>query len=345
MILGRLGAQRTVDDPAARHGRRPPSLRSAAAIGLRTVTGRAAWMTKRTLASRALAVAERLNDRIYVGLDYPTSAVNRPRYGHGRPPHRELEQILRGNEEAYREALRIILGHADDLRMIERHARDPVEPSWINNMLPGLASAAIYAFLREWRPRRYIEIGSGNSTRFAARAKRDGKLATELISIDPHPLAAIDGLCDRVIRQPLECSDLGVFSEAEPGDVIFFDGSHRIFMNSDVAVFFLEVLPRLPAGVVVGVHDVYLPDDYPVEIRDRHYSEQYLLASWLLAGDRMQPILPAAYVHKRGDLRRMLSALWDLPELDGVEHHGAAFWWRVALPSVLSPVHTVGTSR
>ena len=294
------------------------------------------------LASRALALAERLNGRIYLDLDYPTSSATGPRYGNGHPPHPELVQILRRHEEAYREALRIIFRQADHLRMIERHARDAVEPSWINNMLPGLDSAAIYAFLREWRPRRYIEIGSGNSTRFAARAKRDGNLATELISIDPHPRAPIDRLCDRVIRQSLECADLELFSETEPGDVIFFDGSHRVFMNSDVTVFFLDVLPRLPAGVVVGVHDVYLPDDYPADISDRHYSEQYLLAAWLLAGDRVQPILPAAYVHERDDLRRMLSTLWELPELAGVADHGAAFWWRVAERSVPSHIQISG---
>ena len=97
-----------------------------------------------------------------------------PRYGHGYPSHPELARILGRHEGAYREALRIIVRYSDDLRMIERHARDTIELLWTNNMLPGLDSAAIYAFLREWRPRRYIEIGSGNSTRFAARAKRDG---------------------------------------------------------------------------------------------------------------------------------------------------------------------------
>lgn len=314
------------------------ALRPTVAIGLRKVADRVAWMTKRTVASGALALAERLNDRTYVGLDYPTSSATGPRYGHGRPPHPQLAQLLDRHEGAYREALRIIFRYADDLRMIDRHAGDAAEPAWVNDMLPGLDSAAIYAFLREWGPRRYIEIGSGNSTRFAARAKRDGNLATELISIDPHPRAAIDGLCDRVIRQSLECVDLDLFGEAEPGDVIFFDGSHRIFMNSDVTVFFLEVLPRLAAGVVVGVHDVYLPDDYPAEISDRHYSEQYLLAAWLLAGDSVQPILPAAYVHERDDLRGMLSPLWAFPELVGVADHGAAFWWRVARRSVASDV-------
>jgi predicted O-methyltransferase YrrM len=311
---------------------------------LRKAMGRATWMTKRKLASRALAAAERFNDRLYVGLEYRTSAANGPRYGHGRPAHQQLDEILRRNDEVYREALETIMRHAGDLRRIDRHAGEPAEPSWINDMLPALDSAAIDAFLRERRPRHYVEIGSGNSTKFAARARRDGRLATELISIDPRPRSEIDGLCDRVIRSPLECTDLEIFTELEASDVIFFDGSHRVFMNSDVTVFFLDILPRLAPGILVGVHDVYLPEDYPPEIGGRYYSEQYMLACWLLAGDRMEPILPAAYVHRR-DLRGALSGLWHAPELEGVEHHGATFWWRVARAPVRLPVQGAGSRQ
>jgi predicted O-methyltransferase YrrM len=318
---------------------RTPPVRSLVARLLRKLGNRAKSTTRRVLRTGSLAAAERLNERLYVGLEYPPSAVNGPRYGHGRPPHDELEKILCRNDDVYRVSLQIILSHADDLRQIERQSRDPREPSWINDFLPGLDSAAIYAFLREWRPRRYIEIGSGHSTTFAARAKRDGQLTTEIISIDPHPRSEIDGLCDRVIRSPLESADLGLFGLAEAGDVVFFDGSHRVFMNSDVTVFFLEVLPRLAPGVLVGVHDVYLPDDYPPEISERYYSEQYLLACWLLAGENIEPVLPAAYVGRNDSLRGVLSALWDAPELQGVPHHGATFWWRVARPAAAVTEH------
>lgn len=293
---------------------------------MRSAAGQLRWLTKRTTASVALALAERLNHRTYVGLDYPTSADNGPRYGHGRGPHTQLEALLARYEDAYSDALHTILRHEAALRRIPRHRADATEPFWINDMLPGLDAAAIYAFLREWRPRRYIEIGAGHSTKFAARARRDAGSVTQLIAIDPNPRQDIDHLCDRVIAQPLESADLAIFSEAQPGDVIFFDGSHRAFMNSDVTVFFLEVLPQLPSGVILGIHDIYLPYDYPPEIRDRYYSEQYLLACWLLAGERLQPILPAAYI--QGANARILSALWNAHELEGVEPHGAGFWCR-----------------
>src|SRR5438309_380721 len=82
-------------------------------------------------------------------------------------------------------------------------------------------------------------------TMWVARARRDGALATTITSIDPNPRAGIDELCDRVLRSPLELADLSVFEELTAGDIVLCDGSHRIFMNSDVAAFQLDVLPSL----------------------------------------------------------------------------------------------------
>jgi hypothetical protein len=83
---------------------------------------------------------------------------------------------------------------------MEVHAGDSLEPSWVNGWLPGLDGAAIYSFLRERRPSLYLEIGSGNSTLFAARARRDGDLPTAIVSIDPQPREDIDGMCDEIYR-------------------------------------------------------------------------------------------------------------------------------------------------
>jgi hypothetical protein len=269
-----------------------------------------------------------VTDTFTITLDYPPSADNAPRYGYERPPHVRLARLLRSHEDAYRRALDTIARYADDLRRIEVDARQPTEPSWVNGFLPGLDGAAIYAFLRSRRPRRYLEIGSGNSTLFAARARRDGGLATTFVSIDPHPRAEVDELCDTVVRAPLEAADLAVFRTLWSGDVVFFDGSHRVFMNADTTVFFLDVLPELPDGVLVGIHDIRLPDDYDPGFRDRWYSEQYLLACWLLGGGaRIRPELAAAYVSRHTRLLERLEALWSTPGLEPVERHGDAFWF------------------
>ncbi len=80
--------------------------------------------------------------------------------------------------------------------------------------------------------------------------------------------------------------DLALFRELQAGDVLFIDSSHRCFMNSDVTVLFLEVLPNLPPGVLVQVHDIFIPYDYPREWVERYYAEQYLLSCYLLLGVR-----------------------------------------------------------
>ena len=135
------------------------------------------------------------------------------------------------------------------------------------------------------------------------------------------------------MRAPLEDADLSVFASLSPGDVVFVDNSHRAFTNSDVTVVFLEVLPRLPAGVRVGIHDICLPLDYPDAWSDRFYNEQYLLATFLLGGHAGYEIdLPAYYISNHPELAGVLEPLWSRTELDGVQRHGGAFWMeRVSL--------------
>jgi hypothetical protein len=149
------------------------------------------------------------------------------------------------------------------------------------------------------------------------------------VSIDPGPREAVAGLCDEVVAQPLETTDLSRFEALAEGDVVFLDGSHRTFMNSDATVFFLDVLPRLRPGVLVGVHDILLPEDYPPAWRHWHYSEQYLLAAYLLAGAPwLEPFLAARYASTHPELSHVLDALWD--RIGVAERGGFAFWLRIS---------------
>ena len=265
-----------------------------------------------------------------IRIEYPTSASNSPRWD----PHPELERIIASGDETYRRSLETIADYRDSLLRIDVHARDPREPSWVNDWLPALDGAAIYAFIRSRAPSLYIEVGSGHSTKFAARAVRDGRLHTRIVSIDPQPRADVEGLCDRVLRVPLEAADLSVFDELSDGDVLFFDGSHRTFMNSDATVFFLEVLPQLAGGVLVGVHDVFLPYDYPREFADRYYSEQYLLAAHLIAGNpALEPALPTFYASRHPELGSLADSVFPDRRLEGVEPGGHAFWFRTRVPT------------
>jgi hypothetical protein len=203
------------------------------------------------------------------------------------------------------------------------------EPHWQNVWLSPIDAAALYSYLARRAPRHYLEIGSGHSTKFAARARRDNALTTQFVSIDPHPRAEIDELCDTVVRKGLQDVDIELFDMVEAGDVLFCDGSHCVFQNSDATVFFTEVLPRLAPGVTVGVHDIFLPRDYPPDWAGRYYSEQYLLTSWLLAGSRLDILLPACFAAHDDDLSPALEPLSRVATIAPLWSYDAGGFWFV----------------
>jgi len=210
----------------------------------------------------------------------------RPRWGYGRETHPQLAAVLAQGRSGYESLLDEIDRHQDILRAIrpDGDPADPLAPRWNNIWFTSLDAAVLVALLRSRKPKNYLEIGSGNSTMFASRAIRSAGLPTIISSIDPRPRAEIDALCHRKMRVPLENCSAAVFDELEAGDFVFLDSSHRAFMNSDVTVFFLEILPRLKPGILIHVHDIFLPADYPQEWDRSLFSEQYLLAAMLLCG-------------------------------------------------------------
>jgi hypothetical protein len=262
-------------------------------------------------------------------LDYPIKPT--PRYGYGKPPHPKLYEIINRNRNAYKDTLRSFLRFRENfLKIPVKNANNTNEPSWVNGWLPGLDAATLYSLLCLNNPKSFIEIGSGNSTKFARRAIIDHGLRTKITSIDPHPRAQIDLICDTVIRQPLEDTDLSLFDELETGDVLFVDSSHRCSPNSDVTVVFLDVLPRLRNGVFVEFHDISLPYDYSQMYAERYYSEQYLLAVYMLAESNIfRIVLPNAFISEDEELVNMLNPLWDEPTMQEVTRYGGSFWIQI----------------
>jgi hypothetical protein len=264
----------------------------------------------------------------HITLDYPVTP--RPRWGHGRPAHPQLHRILDRGRERYRRHLRRIAELAPRLQAIPvSPPSDELEPAWSNPWFSGLDLAALYMFIAHFRPARYLEIGSGWTTKITRRAARDGGAKLHITSIDPQPRAEVDRLCDVVVRRAVEDVEASLFATLEAGDVLFVDNSHRVFTNSDCVVLFLEILPELKPGVLVHLHDIYLPYDYPTEWNERYYSEQYLLAAWLLAdGPRFDVELPNMFTSEDPDLRSEVDPVWTGP-LAAVQRHGGSFWLRM----------------
>ena len=256
-----------------------------------------------------------------------------PRYGHGKPAHPELYSIINSNRNIYSDLLNKALKYKENFWQIRdsKDETDKIKPTWNNGFLPGLDIIGIYTMLAEYRPSRYIEIGSGNSTKVAYKAKKDHQLSAEIISIDPMPRAEIDNLADKVIRKPFEDIDLSLLSDLQENDILFVDNSHRILPNSDSMVFYMEILPRLKKGVIVHIHDIYLPYDYPQFMCDRFYSEQYGLAMYLLANSRKyQTVLPNYFISEDKELSELISPVWNHSNLQNVERHGGSYWLRIA---------------
>ena len=290
---------------------------------------------RNALVSRLSALAREVTD-IHAARDEGRLIVtDYPYHPRRRPTNKtaggmQLIARLGAEEDQYSAILRGIARHSDLLRRIPYDQQDSSTPFWSNDWFPPFDGAALYGLIAEKAPRRYIEVGSGNSTRFARQAIRDLGLNTRIVSIDPQPRVEIDALCDETVRSPMEDLPAEFWEDIGPDDMLFVDNSHRSFPNSDVTVFFTEVMPALKPGVTWGLHDICLPYDYPQEWSDRFYNEQYLLLAYLIGGAQHDEIvLPLTWAAYHPPLHDILEPLWKHEELfRSAGTRGSSFWMR-----------------
>ncbi|PKP20188.1 MAG: class I SAM-dependent methyltransferase [Bacteroidetes bacterium HGW-Bacteroidetes-21] len=265
-----------------------------------------------------------------IHLEYKVNPI--PRFGWGKPAHEELYKTINSNRSVYSDLLKYYLQYKNVFRGIKTADIETNEDiiAWNNGHLPGLDIIALYSLLNYFKPEKYIEVGSGNSTKVAHKSIKENNLKTIITSIDPFPRANIDHLANNVIRKPFEDIDYNFIFELKENDILFIDNSHRALPNSDVTVFFLEILHKLNPGVIVHIHDIYLPYDYPNFMTERFYSEQYLLACYLLSNkDRFEVISPNFFISEDPELKEILNDVWQSKELTNVEKHGGSFWMKV----------------
>jgi hypothetical protein len=199
---------------------------------------------------------------------------------------------------------------------------------WDNPFFAGLDAAALYTMVRTIRPRQIVEIGSGFSTHISLRAlERNGR--GKLTCVEPSPTAKLLELSARIqiIRSGVQKVPTELFASLESGDILFIDSSHVSCLGSDVNFEIFEILPNLPAGVIVHFHDIFLPFEYPREwVVNRHWSwnEQYLLYAFLRMNDSYEVWMPNSYVIRRHSAK----AGEALPFLDVLANPGASFWMR-----------------
>ena len=189
---------------------------------------------------------------------------------------------------SYPELAGLAVTHRAELEALHDPARNSVGYTPRNGFFVAPDSVLLYLMMRRFRPAHYFEIGCGNSTRIARQAIRDGALDTRIVAIDPAPRIDVANMVDDLNLTRLE--DFGaerVLQAVGPGDILFIDSSHEVSVGNDVVTIFLNVLPVLPAGVIVHVHDIFLPFEYPagwVIDQKLDWGEQYLLHLLLQTG-------------------------------------------------------------
>ena len=183
-------------------------------------------------------------------------------------------------------------------------AREEGTYSFSNDYFTSPDAEVAYALVRLLHPKCIIEVGSGNSTHLFREAITDGELNTKLVSVDPSPRREIESVADEVIRRRLEdLSPSELQDVLQPDDILFIDSSHEIRSGNDVVTLFLDVLPRLHSGVVIHVHDIFLPFEYPREwiIRNTlnvNWSEQYLVQAMLQGSDQFEVLWPGHFLQR-----------------------------------------------
>jgi hypothetical protein len=206
-----------------------------------------------------------------------------------------------------------------------------------------------YAMVRYLRPRRIVEIGSGQTTRLLAAAL-DRNAAEgwrgELVAIEPYPDALLrrgfPGL-SHLATQKVQQVPMEVFTRLEDRDILFIDSSHVVAVDSDVIHEYLRILPKLKQGVVIHSHDIFMPADYPQKFVMTNlcfWSEQYLLEAFLSYNRAFEVLWSSSAMHlfHRADLERYFPA-WAgsylrmpeairifTPTLDGNNVWPCSFW-------------------
>ncbi len=247
------------------------------------------------------------------------------------PPNPAVERLFADHSTAFADLLDRLDRYREDLTAIGADA--PPAPRWGQGWFPRLDAAIAYALVRERMPGRIVEVGSGHSTRFLARAVRDGGLETQITAIDPEPRRALTGLPVEHLACPLQQAPAGLFGALEPGDMLFIDSSHIVMPGTDLDILFGQVLASLPAGVLVHVHDIFLPDDYPKDWIWRGYNEQQTVAA-LLAGGGIRPLFASHYAATRMSDAVAGTVVGQIPLAEGV--YETSLWLEKVTPRLFT---------
>jgi len=208
-----------------------------------------------------------------------------------------LETVFNKRRQSFVEVLDSIDSFEANLNKIG--GEPPPAPRFDQGWFPTLDAAAAYALVRRNIPKRLVEVGSGHSTRFLMRALIDERANIKFTSIDPMPRADICGLPLELIRSTVQEVGTGITDVLESGDILFIDSSHVLMPGSDVDWVINQVFPSLEPGVLIHVHDIFLPDAYPSSWAWRGYNEQTAISALITNSPGYEVVFASHYVSAR----------------------------------------------
>jgi hypothetical protein len=190
-----------------------------------------------------------------------------------------------------------ISGYVAELKDVPSKSEDPAEYCWDNPFWNNADALVQYGLLRSRKPARVVEIGCGYSTLLMAKAlasnvRESAANVTAVTLVEPHPRVEVLSKLPshwECSYTPLQRAPLSAFESLQKGDVLFYDGSHCCKVASDVNWFFFRILPILAPGVLIHLHDIFLPDEYPeswIFERGQTWNEQYCLQAFLMHNSR-----------------------------------------------------------
>lgn len=202
-----------------------------------------------------------------------------------------------------------------------------------NPNFPLADALALLAIMRIRKPRRLIEIGSGYSS-CAAIDSNVGYLEgqVDMTFIEPHPELALEMLGNTprfregLLKQKLQDVPVETFLALQRDDILFIDSSHVVKTGSDVVDYVFRILPRLRPGVMVHIHDIFYPFEYPrswIGDENRSWNEAYLVRAFLHQNRRFQVFYMSDWIYKcERELMQQLTPLC-------VTHRGGSLWMEV----------------
>jgi hypothetical protein len=268
----------------------------------------AAWLLKQVRRAGVSDLRHCKNALLNVGVFPIRDHYYEPQFDYRHPkPDFSKDRHLPGIDWNVFEQLKMLsrFSFAHELAGIPDEKPETLQFYWNNPMFKSGDAEYWYQLIRTIQPKRIFEVGCGNSTLLAIDAIRknqqdDPNYTCEHICIEPYETPWLEEAGVSVVRRKIEEIELSFFSKLQENDILFIDSSHIIRPQGDVLFEYLELLPSLNPGVIVHIHDIFSPKNYPqswIEDAVSFWNEQYLLEAFLSDNRSWKIIGALNYLH------------------------------------------------